>query len=108
MYGMQREEPKEVSNLLRSGLHASINQFIDKLRVTDGSGRGKTLSLNDIANQAFDSMQFTIARQKLAANPPDYIIEIARNYCGTLDFHRAAEMIDLGRRKAHACIAQIE
>ncbi len=107
VYGMQREEQKEVSNSLRSGLRASINQFINKLHVTGGNGGDRTLGLYDIANQAFDSMQFTIARQKLAAYPPDYIIEIARNYCGTLDFHRAAEMIDLGRRKAQACIAQI-
>jgi NTE family protein len=54
----------------------------------------------DIANQAFDAMQSTIARQKLAAYPPDHIIEIARNACGTLEFDRADEMIALGYRKA--------
>lgn len=54
----------------------------------------------DVANQAFDAMQSAIARQKLAAYPPDYEIEIARNACGTLEFHRADEMIDLGRRVA--------
>ena len=35
----------------------------------------------DIANQAFDAMQSTINRQKLAAYPPDKTIEIARNVC---------------------------
>ena len=50
----------------------------------------------DIANQAFDAMQSTIARQKLAAYPADYFVEIARNACGTLEFHRADEMIKLG------------
>ena len=54
----------------------------------------------DIANQAFDAMQSTIARQKLAAYPPDYTIEIARNACGTLEFDRADEMIALGYSKA--------
>jgi len=54
------------------------------------------LGVYDIANQAFDAMQSTIAREKLAAYPPDYSIEIARNACGTLEFDKAEEMIELG------------
>jgi len=57
----------------------------------------------DIANQAFDAMQSTIARQKLAAYPPDHTIEIARNACGTLEFDRADEMIALGYSRARDC-----
>lgn len=60
-----------------------------------------------IADQAFDAMQNTIARQKLAAYPPDYLIEIARNACGTLDFHKADEMIELGYNKAAGLLADI-
>jgi len=57
----------------------------------------------DIANQAFDAMQSTIARQKLAAYPPNHTIEIARNACGTLEFDRADEMIALGYSRARDC-----
>jgi len=60
----------------------------------------------EIADQAFDAMQNTIARQKLAAYPPDYIIEITRDACGTLDFHKADEMIELGYRKAKETFAK--
>ena len=63
------------------------------------------LGVYDIANQAFDAMQSTIARQKLAAYPPDHTIEIARNACGTLEFDRADEMISLGYRKAKECLS---
>lgn len=63
------------------------------------------LGVYDIANQAFDAMQSTIARQKLAAYPPDYTIEIARNACGTLEFDRADEMIALGYKKATECLS---
>jgi NTE family protein len=41
-------------------------------------------------------MQGAIARQKLAAYPPDHTINIARDACGTLEFDRADEMISLG------------
>ena len=33
-------------------------------------------------------------------HPPDYELEIARNACGTLEFDRAEEMIELGRTVA--------
>ena len=61
----------------------------------------------DIANQAFDAMQSTIARQKLAAYPADHFVEIARNACGTLEFHRADEMIKLGYDTAQKSLSSL-
>jgi len=61
----------------------------------------------DIANQAFDAMQSTIARQKLAAYPADYFVEISRNACGTLEFDRANEMIELGYVMANTSLAAL-
>ena len=52
-------------------------------------------------------MQSTIARQKLAAYPADYFIEIARNACGTLEFDLASEMIELGYKKAQKSFGKI-
>lgn len=54
----------------------------------------------DIATQAFDAMQSTIARQKMAAYPPDILVEIPRNLCSIHEFHRAAELIEVGYRMA--------
>ena len=60
----------------------------------------------DIATQAFDAMQSTIARQKMAAYPPDVLVEIPRNLCGIHEFHRAAELIEVGYRAAAEIIPQ--
>jgi NTE family protein len=68
---------------------------------TDSSGDWKMLS---IADQTFDAMQGAIARQKLAAYPPDKTIVIARDACGTLEFDRADEMITLGYETAAQCL----
>jgi len=65
------------------------------------------LGVYDIANQAFDAMQSTIAREKLAAYPPDYSIEIARNACGTLEFDKAEEMIILGYEEAAKSLGEL-
>ena len=52
-----------------------------------------------IASQSFEAMQGAIARQKLAAYPPDLVIDFPRNICGALDFDRGAEIISYGYRK---------
>jgi NTE family protein len=81
-------------------LHEKISSYIKRFQQNTGRESELNWGIYDIANQAFDAMQSTIARQKLAAYPPDYTIEIARNACRTLEFDRADEMIGLGYRKA--------
>ncbi len=82
------------------GFHEKVSGYIKRLQHNTGKDNDLDWGVYDIANQAFDAMQSTIARQKLAAYPPDYTIEIARNACDILEFDRADEMIDLGYRRA--------
>jgi len=82
------------------GIGAKIKSFIEdtKSRASpDSSGDWKMFN---IADQTFDAMQGAIARQKLAAYPPDRTIMLARDACGTLEFDRADEMIALGYETA--------
>jgi NTE family protein len=89
-----------------SPFREKIDRFINRLQQSITSNSSRDWNAYDIAMQAFDAMQSTIARQKLAAYPPDRVIEIARNACGTLEFDRASEMIELGHRKAKECLSQ--
>lgn len=62
----------------------------------------------DVSNKAFDSMQSSIARQKIAAYPPDVLIEISREACGMLEFNEAQRMIDLGYQSAQQAMQKLE
>jgi NTE family protein len=86
---------------------SKIHQFVRDLKSSDENGAEGKLGAYDIANQAFDAMQSTIARQKLAAYPPDIVIEISRNACGTFDFDRAEELIELGRTRTRECVRPV-
>lgn len=77
-----------------------IRKFIQSFDKNDKKPTVKNWGMYEVADKAFDAMQSTIARQKIASYPPDVDIEIARNACGTLEFDRAAEMIELGYQKA--------
>jgi len=64
----------------------------------------KVIGSYDVAYMVFDAMQSTIARQKLAAYPPDLVIDIPRDAARTFDVDKATEMIELGRRAAEAAL----
>ncbi|CAH6948298.1 patatin-like phospholipase family protein [Vibrio chagasii] len=87
-----------------SNLHDKVANFIDNLGNNVKSKMSFNFAAYDIANQAFDAMQSTIARQKLAAYPADITLEVPRNACGTLEFERSKEMIDRGYHLAQATL----
>ena len=51
-------------------------------------------------NRTIEIAQSALARHQLAAYPPNVLIEVPRSACRSLDFHRAAEVIDLGHELA--------
>ena len=56
------------------------------------------LGLVDLLNMSFETMSALISRYRMASNPPDVLVTVPSNAVRTLDFHRAAEMIELGRQ----------
>lgn len=87
--------------------HRRIAQVIEGLYLKREQRDHGDLSLIDVATKSMDTMQYIIARFRLAAYSPDVMIEIPGNACAFHEFHRAREMIDLGRRKADAVLSRL-
>lgn len=103
---IRRKTPEKVAGDER--LHKKIARFIKDLATPDNDEPSGKLGAYAVADQAFDAMQSTVARQKLAAYPPDVLIEIARNACGSFDYDMAEEMIEHGRQVALKRIKQFK
>jgi NTE family protein len=58
----------------------------------------------EVMNRTIDIAQAALARHTLAAYPPDVLIEVPRTACRSLEFHRAAEVIDIGRELTAAVL----
>lgn len=58
----------------------------------------------DVMNQSLEAMQTLLTRYRLAGNQPDVLITVPRTACKTLDFHRANDLIALGRDLANAAL----
>ena len=76
-----------------------MDDFLDSMKFTDGQTKDQW-DMFYIADQSFNTMQNAIARIRMTDNPPDHLISIPRNKCGTLEFDRSAEMIEYGYRLA--------
>ena len=85
-------------------LPESVSRLLDSVREMAAKPVIRDWGVYTVANSALDAMQSTIARHRLADYRPDHVIEIARNACGTLEFDRAAEMIEFGYDKAQECL----
>ena len=55
---------------------------------------------------SLDIVQETITRFKLAAQPPDLVVSIPRDACAFYEFHRAGELLELGRERTRAALRQ--
>jgi len=107
------ETPTARSVLSRFGTNAEIGSAAEELDalataeldidvgdpISDTSREAPAPKLGSFAvmNRTIEIAQAALARHQLAAYPPDLLIEIPRTACRSLDFHRAAEVIELGQ-----------
>ncbi|MEV5003529.1 patatin-like phospholipase family protein [Nocardioides sp. LML1-1-1.1] len=63
---------------------------------------------SEVVAQSFDAMQSLITRYRLAALPPDVLVTVPLGAARTLDFHRAEELVDLGRELTRQALDDAE
>jgi NTE family protein len=98
---------KSASSDQESGFTDKIAEFINGLGITGKVSETRRGSMLEIAAQTFETMQGTIARQRLAAYPADIELNVPRNVCKTLEFDKADQLIQLGYRIANDKLSRL-
>ncbi|MFD2228687.1 patatin-like phospholipase family protein [Alkalimarinus sediminis] len=62
----------------------------------------------DIMNLSFEAMQSALTQYKLAGYPPDVLVNIPKESCKTFDYHKAPELIRLGRELTEKALLKHE
>lgn len=62
----------------------------------------------DVMNLTIETMQGALAQYKLAGYPPDLLVNIPKNAGRSYDYHRAPELIQLGRERMTAVLDRYE
>ena len=109
------EDALDVYEQEATARNISLTGFLPALRGKAGLFRRQFASPKDgppgIATAMIDALNITqdrITRSRLAGDPPDIAINIKLGDIGIFDFHRAAEMIDLGREAARRALPDIQ
>ncbi|MCV6607082.1 MAG: patatin-like phospholipase family protein [Campylobacterales bacterium] len=71
--------------------------FDSALKYLNLDSNKNSMSTVDVTSSSLSMLQHTIGRYKLAATPPDLLIEVPVNICGLFDYHKAKSLIDFGR-----------
>ena len=58
----------------------------------------------DIMNLTIDTMQSALTQYKIAGYPPDLLVNVPKHVCKTFDYHKAPELIHLGRMLAEEAL----
>lgn len=64
-------------------------------------------SMFQVVASSLNIMQVRITRSRMAGEPPDVIVAPRLGHFDLLDFHRAGEAIDEGRRAVEACLPSL-
>ncbi|HSH41006.1 MAG TPA: patatin-like phospholipase family protein [Arenicellales bacterium] len=79
-----------------------IKSFIQEMQDKLTPERKEDWGFFDIMMLSIETMQSSIVRMKMAPYTPDYYLVIARDAAGAYEFHRARELIQLGRDTAES------
>ncbi len=76
------------------------NKMLQYFPEQEKEEKSTSLSSFNLMTRAFDLLQDRFCELLVAQYPVDIVVHVARNQAGTLEFHRAAELIEIGRQKA--------
>lgn len=93
---VQKQEHQKHSDAKQSEDHETINW--DKL------GIGKF----DVMNLTIETMQSALVQYKIAGYPPDLLVNVPKNACRAYDYHKAPELIQLGRERMANALDRFE
>jgi NTE family protein len=105
---LETEAAQRVATWFRSARGADDEQAPDEPTEPLYGDLPPGLGYRAVMEMSLDAMRSVVARYRMAGYPPDVLVTIPRRACRTLDFHRANEMIALGRAAAEEALARAE
>lgn len=95
---MQQPPERDVAAVADEGYAARLGRLIGRV-LPQGETKVRDPGAFELMTQSMDLMQANLSRLRLAAYPPDLLIEIPRNVSTVYEFYRARELIELGRER---------
>ena len=95
----KKEKDKKQSIYLKK-----IKQFQNQLHMVHPKSKNEKLGYFDLINKSISLLTDHISNLSIEKYPPDILIEVSHDACGTYDFYKAEELVEIGRYTAIKCI----
>lgn len=101
-------ETKEAQEDHRFFLQKQLHGLYAYLGIKSQPKSEEKLGYLDLINRTISLMTHEMGLLSLAKYPPDILIEVSGEGCGTFDFYRAEEMVERGRKAADMVLREQE
>ncbi|MBA7543069.1 putative NTE family protein [subsurface metagenome] len=82
-----------------------IKKFQNQLYKINPKSKNEKLGYFNLIDKTISSMTYQISKMSIEKHSRDILINISRHSCGTFDFYKAEELVEIGR---HAAIKSIK
>jgi len=103
---ISREMQKKDHKKQGSGVAADMKKAQEEHETIDWDKLG--IGKFDVMNLTVETMQSALVQYKLAGYPPDLLVNIPKNASRSYDYHKAPELIQLGRERMSAALDRFE
>jgi NTE family protein len=94
-----RDEDADDGEDGNAGLLRRMLGYVESFGTSEASA-ADGMALSEVLMRSLETMQAALTRHHLAVFRPDLVISIPKNVCMVHEFHRAAQVIELGRKVA--------
>lgn len=88
----KKEEKEKKSVYLKK-----INEFYEHLNIISPKQKKGKIGYFTLIDKTIVSASLQMVQLTIEKNPPDILVNISRDTCGTYDFYKAAELVEIGR-----------
>ena len=92
-FGKTEKKPDYIDQLT----NGKLKGFREKLAQLMPANKKDSIGYFQLMTDTTSLMLSQISKLTLELNPPDLVIDISRHACGTFDFHKAREIIEIGK-----------
>jgi NTE family protein len=97
---------KEEIEIKQSIYLKKIKGFYNQLHKINPLHRDEKFGYFDLISKTINLMTFHNSQMSLEQHAPDILIEVSRDSCGTYDFFKAEELVEIGRHAAQLSIKE--
>ena len=99
----KKEEKEKKSVYLKK-----LNEFYEHVNIISPKLKKEKIGYFTLIDKAIVSASLQLVQFSIEKNPPDILVNISRDTCGTYDFYRAEELVEIGRQSAIKTLNEFE